>query len=32
LVKKGDVVGLVAGTPLATSGTTNLMRLIRIGG
>ncbi len=32
LVKKGDVVGLVAGTPLATSGTTNLMRLIKIGG
>ena len=31
LVEKGDVIGLVAGTPLATSGTTNLMRLIRIG-
>lgn len=32
LVKKGDVVGIIAGTPLATQGTTNLLRLIRIGG
>jgi pyruvate kinase len=32
LVKKGDIVGIIAGTPLATQGTTNLMRLIRIGG
>ena len=31
LVKKGDIVGIIAGTPLATQGTTNLMRLIRIG-
>jgi pyruvate kinase len=32
LVKKGDVVGVIAGTPLGTRGTTNLMRLLRIGG
>jgi pyruvate kinase len=32
LVKKGDIVGIIAGTPLATQGSTNLMRLIRIGG
>jgi pyruvate kinase len=32
LVKNGDVVGIIAGTPLGTRGTTNLMRLIRIGG
>lgn len=31
LVKKGDVVGVVAGTPIGARGTTNLMRLIRIG-
>jgi pyruvate kinase len=31
LVKKGDVVGIIAGTPLGTCGTTNLMRLVRIG-
>jgi len=31
LVKKGDVVGVVAGTPLGARGTTNLMRLLRIG-
>ena len=31
LVGHGDVVGIVAGTPLGTSGTTNLMRLHRIG-
>jgi pyruvate kinase len=32
LVKRGDIVGIIAGTPLATRGTTNLMRLVRIGG
>jgi pyruvate kinase len=32
LVKKGDVIGVIAGTPLGTRGTTNLMRLIRVGG
>lgn len=32
LVKRGDVVGVVAGTPIGTRGTTNLMRLLRIGG
>ncbi len=32
LVKNGDIVGMIAGTPLATRGSTNLMRLIRIGG
>jgi pyruvate kinase len=32
MVKKGDVVGVIAGTPLGTRGTTNLMRLLRIGG
>lgn len=32
LAKRGDVVGIIAGTPLGTSGSTNLMRLIRIGG
>jgi hypothetical protein len=31
-VKRGDIVGIIAGTPLATRGSTNLMRLIRIGG
>jgi pyruvate kinase len=31
LVKRGDIVGVVAGTPLGTTGTTNLMRLVRIG-
>jgi len=31
LVKKGDVVGVIAGTPIGTRGTTNMMRLIRIG-
>lgn len=30
LVKKGDVVGMIAGTPIGARGTTNLMRLIRI--
>lgn len=32
LVKRGDVVGVIAGTPIGTTGSTNLMRLIRIGG
>jgi len=32
LVKQGDIVGVIAGTPLGTTGSTNLMRLIRIGG
>ena len=31
LVKRGDIVGIIAGTPLGTTGSTNLMRLIRIG-
>ncbi|MGB2886125.1 MAG: pyruvate kinase [Candidatus Acidiferrales bacterium] len=31
LVRRGDIVGIVAGTPLGASGTTNLMRLHRIG-
>ncbi len=32
LVRRADIVGIVAGTPLGASGTTNLMRLHRIGG
>lgn len=32
LVRRGDVIGIVAGTPLGASGTTNLMRLHRVGG
>lgn len=31
LVKKGDVVGIVAGTPLRVPGTTNLLKLHTIG-
>jgi len=31
LVKKGDIVGMIAGTPIGARGTTNLMRLMRIG-
>jgi pyruvate kinase len=31
LVKRGDIVGIIAGTPLGTTGSTNLMRLVRIG-
>jgi pyruvate kinase len=31
LVKRGDIVGIVAGTPLGARGTTNMMRLVRIG-
>ncbi len=32
LVKRGDIIGVVAGTPIGTTGSTNLMRLLRIGG
>ncbi|MFQ5663149.1 MAG: pyruvate kinase [Terriglobia bacterium] len=32
LVKKGDIVGIVAGTPLGTKGTTNLLKFHTIGG
>jgi hypothetical protein len=32
LVKKGDIVGIIAGTPIGSRGTTNLMRIVRIGG
>jgi pyruvate kinase len=32
LVKRGDIVGIIAGTPLGTIGSTNFMRLVRIGG
>ena len=32
IVRNGDVVGIIAGMPLGTRGSTNLMRLIRIGG
>ena len=31
LVEKGDVIGIVAGTPVGARGSTNLMRLRRIG-
>ena len=31
LVKRGDVVGVIAGTPIGTRGTTNMMRLLRVG-
>ncbi|HXW62057.1 MAG TPA: pyruvate kinase [Candidatus Acidoferrales bacterium] len=31
LVRRGDIVGIVAGTPIGAQGTTNLMRLLRIG-
>jgi len=31
LVKKGDIVGMIAGTPIGARGTANLMRLMRIG-
>ena len=31
LVKRGDMVGMIAGTPIGARGTTNLMRLIRGG-
>ena len=32
LVRKGDIVGMVAGTPLRTRGTTNLLKLMTVGG
>ena len=32
LVHKGDVIGIISGTPLGATGTTNMMRLHRIGG
>src|ERR1700734_354746 len=32
LVKRGDIIGVVAGPPIGTTGSTNLMRLLRIGG
>jgi pyruvate kinase len=32
LVVRGDIVGVVAGTPIGTTGSTNFMRLLRIGG
>jgi pyruvate kinase len=31
VVQKGDVIGIISGTPLGTTGTTNMMRLHRIG-
>jgi pyruvate kinase len=30
LVKRGDVIGIISGTPFGTTGTTNMMRLHRI--
>jgi pyruvate kinase len=32
LVNPGDIVGIISGTPFGARGTTNLMRLLRIGG
>jgi pyruvate kinase len=32
LVEHGDIIGIVAGTPLGARGSTNFMRLLRIGG
>jgi pyruvate kinase len=32
LVTRGDIIGVVAGTPIGSAGTTNLIRLIRVGG
>jgi pyruvate kinase len=32
LVQKGDIVGIISGTPFGARGTTNLIRLLRIGG
>jgi pyruvate kinase len=32
LVRKGDVIGIVAGTPMGIRGTTNFMKLHVIGG
>jgi pyruvate kinase len=31
VVKRGDIVGIVAGTPFGARGTTNMMRLMKIG-
>jgi pyruvate kinase len=31
LVKTGDIIGIISGTPFGSRGTTNLMRLLRIG-
>jgi pyruvate kinase len=31
LVRRADIVGVVAGTPIGARGTTNLLRLIRVG-
>jgi pyruvate kinase len=31
MVEHGDVVGIIAGTPVGAKGSTNLMRLRRIG-
>lgn len=32
LVRDGDIVGIIAGTPLGSRGSTNLLRIMRIGG
>ncbi len=32
LVRRGDIVGIIAGTPLGAHGSTNLMRILRVGG
>jgi pyruvate kinase len=32
LVRKGDVIGIVAGTPMGVRGTTNFMKFHVIGG
>ncbi len=32
LVRRGDIIGIIAGTPLGARGTTNLMRLHRVKG
>lgn len=32
LVRRGDLVGIVAGTPLGIKGTTNLLKIHRVGG
>ena len=31
LVRRGDIVGIISGTPFGARGTTNLIRLLRIG-
>lgn len=30
--KRGDIIGMIAGTPVGARGSTNMMRLIRVGG